>query len=119
MATRVTSWLWRPGLLRMLLSQVRLASRLLREPRVPLLAKTVPLLAAVYLISPIDFVPDFIPVVGQTDDLSLALAALALFVRICPTSTVDFHRDAIADGARYTPMSSVDDVIEAEWRRET
>ena len=47
---RVTSWLWRLGLLRMLLSHVRLAGRLLREPRVPLLTKAVPLLAGLYLV---------------------------------------------------------------------
>jgi uncharacterized membrane protein YkvA (DUF1232 family) len=118
MAARITSWLWRPGLLRTLLYQARLAARLLREPRVPLLTKAVPMIACLYLVSPIDVVPDFVPVIGQTDDLTLLLVALALFVRLCPASTVSFHRDAVAEGRRYSPVASTDDVIDAEWRRE-
>jgi uncharacterized membrane protein YkvA (DUF1232 family) len=118
MVARVTSWLWRPGLLRMLSSQARLAVRLLREPRVPILAKAVPLLAALYLVSPIDLVPDLFPLVGQVDDLTVILVALAMFLRLCPPAAVAFHRGAIAEGRAYAPMSPTDDVIDAEWRRE-
>lgn len=118
MVVRVTSWLWRPGLLRMLFSHARLASRLLREPRVPILAKAVPLLAAIYLVSPLDVVPDVLPLLGQVDDLSLILVALVVFLRLCPSATVAFHRGAIAEGRPYSPMSPTDDVIDAEWRRD-
>ena len=118
MVARVTSWRWRPGFLRMLLSHARLAGRLLREPRVPLLAKAVPLLAALYLVSPLDLVPDVLPLLGQVDDLSLILGALAVFLRLCPAAPVAVHRAAIAAGRRYAPMSPTDDVIDAEWRRE-
>ena len=58
MTTRVTSWLSRPSLLRTLVSHVRVTLRLLREPRVPLLFKLIPVLAAGYVISPLDFVPE-------------------------------------------------------------
>ena len=102
----------------MLFSRARLAGRLLREPRVPVAAKTVPLLAALYLVSPLDLVPDFFPLLGQVDDLSLILVALAVFLKFCPAATVAFHRSAIEKGQSYTPMSSTDDVIEAEWRRD-
>jgi uncharacterized membrane protein YkvA (DUF1232 family) len=112
------SWLWRPRLLRMLLTQVRLTLRLLREPRVPLPAKAVPLLTALYVVSPLDVIPDVFPLVGQIDDLTLALVALAAFLKLCPAGPVAFHRGAIAEGRPYAPMSSTDDVIEAEWRRE-
>lgn len=118
MALRITSWLFRPGLLRVLWSQARLAGRLLREPRVPLHAKAVPVLAAFYLVSPLDLVPDILPLVGQVDDVTLAVAALALFIRICPSPTVAFHREALAAGRPYAPMSAGDVVIEAQWRRE-
>lgn len=117
MAVRVTSWLRRPGLLRMLFSQVRLAGRLLREPRVSLRVKAAPLLAALYLVSPLDVLPDFLPVLGQVDDLTLILVALAAFLRLCPAAAVAFHRAAIAEGKPYMPMSPTDDVIDAEWRR--
>ena len=118
MAAWVTSRLWRPGLLWMLLSHVRLASRLLREPRVPLLTKGVPLLAALYLVSPLDLVPDLLPLLGQVDDLSVILVALGGFLRFCPERAVAFHRAAIAEGRRYMPMAPTDDVIDAEWRRD-
>jgi uncharacterized membrane protein YkvA (DUF1232 family) len=112
------SWLWRPRLLRMLLTQLRLTLRLLREPRVPLPAKAVPLLTALYVVSPLDVIPDVLPLVGQIDDLTLTLVALAAFLKLCPAGPVAFHRGAIAEGRPYAPMSSTDDVIEAEWRRE-
>ena len=118
MAVRVASWLSRPGLLRTLLSQVRLALRLLREPRVPLLTKLVPTLGALYVISPLDLVPDFLPVIGQLDDLALMLVAIEVFLRLCPASATAVHRGAIAEGRRYSPMCPTEDVIDAEWRRE-
>jgi uncharacterized membrane protein YkvA (DUF1232 family) len=118
MAARLTSWLAQPGPLRTLLSHVRLSSRLVREPRVPLLTKAVPLLAALYLILPTDFVPDFLLFLGQFDDVGVGLVALAAFLRLCPQSAVAFHRGAIAEGRRYAPMTRAGEVIDAEWRRE-
>jgi uncharacterized membrane protein YkvA (DUF1232 family) len=118
MAARVTSWLSRPGLLRMLLSQIRLAVRLLREPRVPFVTKTLPVLAALYVVSPLDFVPDVLPVLGQLDDLGILAVALELFLKLCPAEITEFHRSAIAQGFAYSPMSPTDGFIDAEWRRD-
>jgi len=117
MPVRVTSWLTRPGLLRTLLSHLRLAVRLVREPGVPLLTKAVLLLTALYLIWPLDFVPDILPIVGQLDDLTLILVGLETFLRWCPAAASAFHRDAIAQGRAYSPMSPADPVIDAEYRR--
>ncbi len=102
----------------MLLSHARLAGRLLREPRVSLLTKAVPLLAALYLVSPLDLVPDVLPLFGQVDDLSVVLIGLAAFLRLCPSAAVAFHRAAIAEGRPYAPLSPTDDAIDVEWRRE-
>jgi uncharacterized membrane protein YkvA (DUF1232 family) len=112
------SWLRWPTLLRTLLSRAGLAVRLVREPHVPLLAKTVPLLAALYLISPFDIVLDFLPLLGQIGDFGLVLIALEAFIRLCPPSAVAFHRAAIAEGRQYSPMSPTDDFIDTEWRHE-
>jgi len=57
-----------------------------------------------YVISPLDFVPDFLPVLGQLDDLGVVLLALEGFTRLCPTEAVEFHRAAIAQGRKYDPM---------------
>ena len=112
------SWLWRPRLLMTLFSHARLALRLLREPTVPAFAKAVPLFAGLYLVSPLDIVPDIFPLLGQVDDLTLVVAALAAFVKLCPSAPVAFHRTALAEGRPYSPMSAADTVIDAEWRRE-
>lgn len=116
----MSSVLWRLGLLRSLVSHLRLAVRLLREPRVPLVKKALPVAAALYLVFPLDVLPDVLPLLGRVDDLAIALVALQLFVWWCPEGAVAFHRDAIARGRRYTrmPPAPGGDVIDAEWRRE-
>jgi uncharacterized membrane protein YkvA (DUF1232 family) len=75
---------------------LRLAIRLYRDPRVSSVIKAlVPLLAALYVLSPIDLVPDFIVGFGQVDDVGvlglLALAAVALIRRLAPRSVVEEH----------------------------
>ena len=57
---------------------VRLFSGLVRDPRVPLPAKVVLGLASLWLASPIDLIPDFIPVVGSLDDAIIAGLALRI-----------------------------------------
>lgn len=118
MLGRLKSWLSWPGLLRTLFSHGRLAVRLVREPRVPAITKAVPLLAVLYVLSPFDFVPDVIPVLGQLDDLGIVLIALEAFAALAPVEPVTFHRAAIAQRRRYSPMPGADDFIDAEWRRE-
>src|SRR5262245_20724747 len=117
MATRVTSWLSRPSMLRTLLSHLRVSVRLLREPRVPVIFKIIPVLAAGYVISLLDFIPDVLPIIGQLDDLGIVYIALEAFLRVYPTDAVDFHREAVAQGRRFSPMPATGDVIDAEFRR--
>ena len=52
------------------------------DNRVPFYVKLIPLLLLVYLISPIDLVPDFIPVLGVLDDVVIALGALVLMLKL-------------------------------------
>ncbi|MFN2556795.1 MAG: YkvA family protein [Nitriliruptorales bacterium] len=59
----------------------RLLVDLTRDGRVPLRAKVVAGLLGAYLFSPLDLVPDFLPGVGQMDDLALALVALRYLCR--------------------------------------
>jgi len=117
MPLRVMRWLLKPGRVLALLPHARLASRLLRDPAVPLYLKSVPVLAALYVASPFDVIPDFIPGLGQLDDLGLALIALTTFVRLCPAPAVAFHREAIAAKRPFAPMAPEDGAIDAEWRR--
>src|SRR3954465_11703782 len=60
---------------RQLASEFVLLWHIVRDRRVPLYLKAIPALAALYLLLPVDLVPDWIPVLGQLDDLAiLALA---------------------------------------------
>jgi uncharacterized membrane protein YkvA (DUF1232 family) len=64
-----------------------------RDPRVPWYAKTVVVLVAGYAFSPIDLIPDFIPVLGYLDDLLLLPLGIALAIRLIPA---DVWRDCLA-----------------------
>ena len=58
-----------------------LFKRLLRDPRVPRRAKAALAFAVPYLASPIDLIPDFIPVLGQLDDALVVIAVLDYVAR--------------------------------------
>jgi uncharacterized membrane protein YkvA (DUF1232 family) len=55
-----------------------------RDPRTPLAAKVTAGIVAAYALSPIDLIPDFIPVVGYLDDLLLVPAGIWLAIRLIP-----------------------------------
>jgi uncharacterized membrane protein YkvA (DUF1232 family) len=58
-----------------------LFKRLLRDERVPRRAKAVLALVIPYLLSPIDLIPDFIPVLGQLDDALIVVAVFGYVAR--------------------------------------
>jgi uncharacterized membrane protein YkvA (DUF1232 family) len=55
-----------------------------RDPRTPWYAKVLAVCVVGYVLSPIDLIPDFIPVLGYLDDLIVVPAGLALAVRMIP-----------------------------------
>jgi uncharacterized membrane protein YkvA (DUF1232 family) len=67
---------------------------LMRDPRVPWWAKLIVMAVVVYLASPIDLIPDFIPVLGHMDDLLVALIGGALLLRSVPGYVVEEHLQA-------------------------
>jgi uncharacterized membrane protein YkvA (DUF1232 family) len=66
----------------------------LRDPRVPWYAKAVGVGVVAYALSPIDLIPDFIPVLGQIDDLVLVPLGLLLVARLIPADILAEHRAA-------------------------
>jgi uncharacterized membrane protein YkvA (DUF1232 family) len=70
---------------------VRLFAGLLRDRRVPLYAKAVLAIAALWLASPIDLIPDFIPIAGQLDDVIVAAVALRIVVGAAGVDVVREH----------------------------
>ena len=65
-----------------------------KDPRTPWYAKLLALFVVAYLLSPIDLIPDFIPILGYLDDLVLVPAWLALVVALIPTEIMNEHRAA-------------------------
>ena len=58
--------------------------KLFRHPETPRAARWVAIAVIAYAVSPIDLIPDFIPVLGQLDDLILIPLGIALVVRLTP-----------------------------------
>jgi uncharacterized membrane protein YkvA (DUF1232 family) len=75
-----------------------------RDPRTPAVAKLVGLLVVAYALSPIDLIPDFIPVLGLLDDALLIPAGIWLFARLVPAPLLAEHR-ATAEAASERPVS--------------
>lgn len=64
-----------------------------RDPRTPVAAKVVGGIIAAYAISPIDLIPDFIPVLGYLDDLLIVPLGLMLAVRLIPDALMIEFRE--------------------------
>ena len=71
-----------------------------RDPRVPLVAKVIIGLVVAYALSPIDLIPDFIPVIGYLDDLLLVPLGIWLALRLVPQAV---WRDCQARAAERNP----------------
>lgn len=72
-------------------AKLRLIVRIMGDRRVPPVAKALLPGVLLYLASPLDVIPDVIPVVGQVDDLVLISAALALFLWLAPGRVIEEH----------------------------
>ena len=77
-----------------------------RDPRVPWHAKAVALFVTAYAFSPIDLIPDFVPVLGYLDDLIIVPIGLWLAIRLIPPDILEEHR-AAAEIAGKEPVSKV------------
>ena len=75
-----------------------------RDPRTPWYAKAFALTIAAYALSPIDLIPDFIPVIGYLDEVILLPLAIMLATRLVPPDLMAEHR-ATAARAEGKPIS--------------
>lgn len=81
-----------------------------RDPRVPWYVKALALAVAAYAASPIDLIPDFVPVLGYLDDLIIVPAGIALVIRLIPPEIVAEHRE-LATAAQDQPVSRTAAVV--------
>lgn len=80
--------LFHPRYWQQMVGELTIVWKLVRDNRVPLYTKTIPGIVLAYLIIPIDVIPDFLPLLGQIDDLAILMLALRLFVRLAPGEVV-------------------------------
>ena len=64
-----------------------------RDPRVPWYAKATAGAVAAYALSPIDLIPDFIPIIGYLDDLIIVPLGIMLAVKLVPADLMQEFRD--------------------------
>jgi uncharacterized membrane protein YkvA (DUF1232 family) len=85
-----------------------------RDPRVPWPAKALAAAVAAYALSPIDLIPDFVPVLGYLDDLIIVPAGIWLAIKLVPPDLMaEFRAEA---ARRERPMSRAGAVaIVAIW----
>ncbi|MCB9450802.1 MAG: DUF1232 domain-containing protein [Anaerolineaceae bacterium] len=86
-------------------NQILLTWRLLRDPRVPLWTKSIAFLGVIYILSPLDFIPDVFLIIGQLDDLGILLGGMRLFEALSPPYVVEEHRMALQQ--RGKPLETV------------
>jgi uncharacterized membrane protein YkvA (DUF1232 family) len=66
-----------------------------RDPRVPWYAKALAVVVVAYALSPIDLIPDFIPVLGYLDDVIIVPMGISLTVRCIPSDLMtEFRQEA-------------------------
>jgi len=86
-----------------MLEQLKLRARALKkeiiaiylaasDPRTPWYAKAIAFITVAYALSPIDLIPDFIPVLGYLDDLLIVPAGIALAIRLIPDQVLEETR---------------------------
>jgi uncharacterized membrane protein YkvA (DUF1232 family) len=86
-----------------------------RDPRVPWPVKLAAIAVAAYALSPIDLIPDFIPVLGYLDDLVIVPLGILLVVKLIPPSLMaEFREQALRQAERPTSKAAAL-VIIALW----
>jgi uncharacterized membrane protein YkvA (DUF1232 family) len=74
------------------------------DSRTPWIARVVALAVTLYALSPIDLIPDFIPVIGYLDDLIIVPLGIWLVIRLIPPDLMQIYREAASGGTRL-PVS--------------
>jgi uncharacterized membrane protein YkvA (DUF1232 family) len=77
--------------------EVQVYQRVLRDPRTPLPAKIFLGLAVGYIMMPFDLIPDFIPVLGQLDDILIVPGLVLIALKLLPPALLEEHRAAVAE----------------------
>lgn len=113
----VTDQMKDPGFLGELWQQIRLVYYLLRDREVPIYLKVLPFVGILYAIFPIDLITDFVPVLGQLDDLTILIIGAKIFIEMAPAQVVAKYMSLMRGGqpsVKIVDGSAVD--VEPEIR---
>ena len=78
-----------------------------KDPRTPWYAKLIAFVTIAYAFSPIDLIPDFIPILGYLDDLFIVPAGIALAIRLIPVEVLAEARETVASQSVERSVSYV------------
>jgi uncharacterized membrane protein YkvA (DUF1232 family) len=97
---------------RLVKRDVHAICRAARDPRVPWYAKALAVCVAGYALSPIDLIPDFVPVLGYMDDVIIVPLGILMVVKLIPPEIMAEHR-ALAAAAQDRPASHTAAIVMA------
>ncbi len=89
----------------------RLVWRLLTDSRVPLLTKAIVPVTLIYIVSPFDIIVDFIPILGQIDDIASLIIGVSLFLIFSPSNIVFEHLENLTH-RKFSKPQNKDTIIE-------
>jgi len=73
-------------------NEVYILYQALKDPRTPWYAKAISTLIVAYIVSPIDLIPDFIPVLGYLDDIILVTVVIGMVRKMIPGEVMEEYR---------------------------
>lgn len=94
-------------------SEFKLYVRLFKDKRTPLISKLMLVAAVIYLLSPVDFIPDFIPFAGFVDELIIIPLIFYLSTLFIPKDVVEDNR-RIVKGSSKVKKAKFENVQEGE-----
>jgi len=109
MADRLKDWA------RSLTREVHAVYLAARDPRTPWYAKALAVCVAGYALSPIDLIPDFIPVIGYLDDLLIVPLGILAVVKLIPPDVMAESRAAAALAAEQPVSRTAAVVVALIW----
>lgn len=89
LSLRILPNLFSPHYWKKMWAEIILVLQLMKDNRVPIYLKFLPVIVGLYLLSPIDLIPGFLPIIGQLDDFGLLLLGLSTFIRLAPDEVID------------------------------
>jgi uncharacterized membrane protein YkvA (DUF1232 family) len=109
-----------------IVQQAKLFYGLMRDPRVHWLTKAIPVITAIYLVSPIDWLQNAVPVLGQLGDVALIALGFRLFLEFSPPAVVREHLTRllraqdpgqwnVVDDTPAPPATTGDNVVEGTY----